>query len=76
MASGRSGDLSKQLQALFHVGTLGGLSDAQLLERFVARRDEAGAAAFRALVDRHGPMVLRVCRSASRTTTMPKTLFR
>jgi RNA polymerase sigma factor (sigma-70 family) len=63
MASGRSGDLPRQLQALFQIGTLGGLSDAQLLERFVAGRDEAGEAAFRALVDRHGPMVLRVCRS-------------
>ena len=63
MASGRSGDLSRQLQALFQIGTLGGLSDAPLLERFVAGRDEAGEAAFRALVDRHGPMVLRVCRS-------------
>src|SRR5262245_13432949 len=33
--------------------------DAVLLERFVSRRDEA---AFTALVDRHGPMVLRLCR--------------
>src|SRR5262249_55067199 len=37
----------------------GGLSDGQLLERFVAERDEA---AFEALVRRHGPMVQRVCR--------------
>ncbi|HKB04259.1 MAG TPA: RNA polymerase sigma factor, partial [Gemmataceae bacterium] len=34
--------------------------DAQLLERFAARHDEA---AFAALVRRHGPMVLSVCRS-------------
>ena len=33
--------------------------DALLLQRFVARRDEA---AFAALVQRHGPMVLGVCR--------------
>jgi hypothetical protein len=32
----------------------GGLEDAQLLERFLAERDEA---AFEALVRRHGPMV-------------------
>ena len=34
-------------------------ADAVLLERFVGGRDEA---AFAALVSRHGPMVLRVCR--------------
>jgi RNA polymerase sigma factor (sigma-70 family) len=37
----------------------GGLSDAELLRRFVRRRDEA---AFELLVWRHGPMVLGVCR--------------
>jgi RNA polymerase sigma factor (sigma-70 family) len=35
------------------------VSDAELLERFGRDRDEA---AFAALVTRHGPMVLRVCR--------------
>ncbi|HYT88133.1 MAG TPA: sigma-70 family RNA polymerase sigma factor [Gemmataceae bacterium] len=35
------------------------LSDQELLGRFVAQRDEA---AFEALVRRHGPMVLGVCR--------------
>jgi RNA polymerase sigma factor (sigma-70 family) len=37
----------------------GGLTDGQLLGRFVARRDEA---AFAALVRQHGPMVYGVCR--------------
>jgi RNA polymerase sigma factor (sigma-70 family) len=63
MAGGQSGDLSRHLSSLFRVGTLAGVPDAQLLERFVAGRDEAGEAAFRALVERHGPMVLRVCQN-------------
>src|ERR1700730_11936222 len=40
-----------------------GLTDGQLLECFVTRRDEA---AFEALVRRHGPMVLGVCRRVLR----------
>jgi RNA polymerase sigma factor (sigma-70 family) len=39
------------------------LSDARLLERFVARRDEA---AFATLVKRHGPAVLGACRHVLR----------
>jgi RND family efflux transporter MFP subunit len=38
--------------------SLGSETDDRLLERFVAGRDDN---AFRALVDRHGPMVLGVC---------------
>ena len=54
--------LLKQIETLFHTGTSGGLTDGQLLERFLERRDEVAEAAFAALVDRHGAMVLRVCR--------------
>src|SRR5262249_43235583 len=47
------------LRTLFEAGATGGLSDGELLARFVARRDEP---AFEALVRRHSPMVLGVCR--------------
>ncbi len=50
------------ISRLFRTGTAAGLSDAQLLERFLLRHDEAAEAAFAALVERHGPMVLAVCR--------------
>src|SRR5262245_41288865 len=48
-------------QLLHHVRRLaGGLTpDDRLLADFLARRDEA---AFAALVGRHGPMVLNLCR--------------
>ena len=62
MAGRQSGDLVKQVSSLFRFGTVAGVSDAQLLERFVDGRDEAGEMAFRTLLERHGPMVLRVCR--------------
>lgn len=47
------------LHRLLVEGTATGLSDAQLVERFVATRDPE---AFAALVARHGPMVMAVCR--------------
>jgi RNA polymerase sigma factor (sigma-70 family) len=55
-------DLLSQLNILSRVGVVGGLSDGQLLRRFLSDRDRASQAAFTALVERHGPMVLRVCR--------------
>ena len=54
---------ARQVHRLFNFGAVGTMSDAQLLDRFVSRRDEAAEAAFEELVIRHGPMVLRVCRS-------------
>jgi len=51
------------IHTLFEAGTLGGLTDGQLLKRFAARHDRSCEAAFALLVQRHGPMVLRVCRS-------------
>ena len=50
------------MRALFEDGTLTGLTDAQLLERFTLGKRELAEAAFTLLVQRHGPMVLRVCQ--------------
>jgi RNA polymerase sigma factor (sigma-70 family) len=63
MAGGSSAALSRDIQTLFEDGTAVGLTDRQLLDRFAGRRDPAAEAAFEALVRRHGPMVLRVCRN-------------
>jgi RNA polymerase sigma factor (sigma-70 family) len=53
------GALFNQLERLFGQGTTVGSSEGELLERFVTGNDEV---AFEALVARHGPMVLGVCR--------------
>ena len=58
-----AGAVRGQLDRLFHRGTVSGLGEAALLERYVSDRDEA---AFAALVARHGPMVLGVCRRVLR----------
>ncbi len=53
------GAVIRDLQTLFDEGAHGIHSDAQLLDGFVARGD---AAAFEAIVRRHGSMVWGVCR--------------
>lgn len=63
MAGAQLGAALRQIQQLFSEGSSLGLSDTQLLAGFAARRDEA---AFAALVARHGPMVLAVCRGILR----------
>src|ERR1700755_772121 len=55
-----------QLQTLFDVGVVSGLTDGQLLERFVARREGEAEPAFAALVARYGPRVLGVCQGLLR----------
>jgi DNA-directed RNA polymerase specialized sigma24 family protein len=51
------------LAILFAEGAIGRFSDAELLRRFASDpRDAVSEVAFAALVDRHGPMVLGVCR--------------
>ena len=53
------GSLLGSVQRLFEDGTVVGAGEVQLLQRFVAHRDEA---AFETIMRSHGPMVLGVCR--------------
>src|SRR5262245_22608239 len=53
----------RHLSTLAAVRTAAALSDAELLGRFVQSHNEA---AFATLVERHGPMVLGVCRRVLR----------
>src|ERR1700722_16793704 len=66
MAHELSGASPSYLSTLFDVGVCSGLTDSQLLERFATHRGEAAELAFAALIDRHGPMVLRACRGILR----------
>lgn len=59
MPSGQLGQVMRHLRRLVGKRPVEDLADGQLLEQFVARRDMA---AFEALVQRYGPLVLGVCR--------------
>src|SRR5437763_14495882 len=52
-----------QLRGILARQDTSGLTDADLWQRYVRERDEA---AFEALVRKHGPMVLGVCRRVLR----------
>jgi RNA polymerase sigma factor (sigma-70 family) len=54
--------LAGPLRTLWGVGAVGGLTDGQLLDRFAIGHDDGAELSFQALVERHGPMVLRVCQ--------------
>jgi RNA polymerase sigma factor (sigma-70 family) len=59
MAAVRLRQVVRQLRGVLAARQTAGLTDADLWERYVGKRDEA---AFEAIVRRHGPMVLGVCR--------------
>jgi len=62
MPGGTAREALRDLRTLFRFGVVGDISDGQLLDRFVDRRDEGAEEAFTMLVRRHGPMVFGVCR--------------
>jgi RNA polymerase sigma factor (sigma-70 family) len=53
--------MRERVHILFNAGTTAGLTDRDLLERFLDHGGTSGEAAFCALIERHGPLVLRVC---------------
>jgi RNA polymerase sigma factor (sigma-70 family) len=57
------GAVLRQLSTLFNLGVIRELTDGQLLERFSTGGGEVAELAFAALVERHGAMVMRVCRA-------------
>ncbi len=57
--------MARGLETLVDPGTISGLSEPQVLARFVERGDPV---AFEAIVVRFGPMVLSVCRQLLRDT--------
>ncbi len=65
MKRAHAGAVARELERLVDPGTLSGLSEGQVLARFVERQDPV---AFEAIVVRHGPMVLSVCRQMLRDT--------
>ena len=66
MAAGPSRPLARQLDRLWNSGTISGLGDAELLKRFIGCQGRAAEQAFECLLDRHGAMVLGVCRHVLR----------
>jgi hypothetical protein len=66
MVKPRWGDVLRRVHSLLDQGIVPALSDRELLERYATSGPEAAEPAFAALVDRHGPMVLRVCRHVLR----------
>jgi hypothetical protein len=65
MGKAGTGAVVQQLQMLWDAGAVGSTDDGALLEQFLVR-DGTAEGAFAALVERHGPMVLRVCRDVLR----------
>jgi RNA polymerase sigma factor (sigma-70 family) len=59
MGSGQRSGVLRYIRKLAGARAAGTLTDGQLLERFIFGQDEA---AFEAILQRHGPMVLRVCQ--------------
>jgi DNA-directed RNA polymerase specialized sigma24 family protein len=63
MATSQMSEVIQHLRRAVLLREGAGLTDGQLLENYISRREES---ALRALVRRHGPMVWGVCRRVLR----------
>jgi RNA polymerase sigma factor (sigma-70 family) len=66
MAARFQGETLRWLETLNRDGSFARLGDGALLERYLNGPDASGELAFEALVRRHGPMVLSLCRGVLR----------
>jgi RNA polymerase sigma factor (sigma-70 family) len=66
MARAEQTSALRQVSQLLSAGTSLGISDRDLLAQFLDRDGDARDLAFAALIERHGPMVHRVCRTILR----------
>ncbi|WP_435022195.1 sigma-70 family RNA polymerase sigma factor [Tundrisphaera sp. TA3] len=62
MTIGDRGEAVRSLRSAYQAGSVRDWTDGQLLERFAAGPADVRDVAFSALIERHGPMVLGVCR--------------
>jgi len=63
MRGANAATMLRDVRQLFVSGSVAGLSDRELLDRFLARRDPI---ALEVIIKRHGPAVLAVCRASLR----------
>jgi RNA polymerase sigma factor (sigma-70 family) len=66
MGKPRWGNVLRGVHSLLEEGVTAAVADGDLLRRYATGGRESAERAFAALVDRHGPMVLRVCRNVLR----------
>jgi RNA polymerase sigma factor (sigma-70 family) len=75
MATGERSGVYRQVQTVFSLGAVRDRTDAQLLKAYATGSGEPAELAFAALVERHGPMVLRTCRGILRDQHLAEDAF-
>jgi DNA-directed RNA polymerase specialized sigma24 family protein len=66
MGKSQSSSALRNVQMVLAVGTVAGQTDEELLKQCRCTDHQSRELAFTALIERHGPMVLRTCRAILR----------